>query len=110
MKLSDLEDIIKRLKLMFNEVDIEFEGKETIKFKINISQVNHISDIRLTDVDFSVRLGNILRLSNINTLEQLVEMVRRNGGFKGLKILKNFGRKSEIELKEYFKKLGISDR
>lgn len=88
----------------FNFLVNLMEGSNEISFihEPKIEPSNNVLDLRIDQLNFSVRLFNCLKKSGINTLSDLVSLEEKEV-FK----LKSLGKKSLDELKEQFQQHGL---
>jgi DNA-directed RNA polymerase subunit alpha len=95
-------------KMLQNHLNIfiNFEGDlataEEVKVDENKNRIRNLLNMRVDELELSVRSSNCLRLANIHTLRDLV----KNQESDMLKY-KNFGKKSLVELNQILHNLGL---
>jgi len=96
--------LIKYLKIFtkFSPEDVELEGELISREEKEKSEKEKILNKTIEELDFSVRSYNCLKMSNINTLRDLVNY----SPMEVIKI-KNLGKKSLDEIKEKITKYGF---
>jgi len=101
--LSEAARILSRLLKLFAEFSqgpTEFEGEAEI---VGGEPEIKAPDARIEELDFSVRTYNCLKKANILTIGELAQITEQD-----LLGIRNFGRKSLIEVKEKLAQLGLS--
>ena len=96
--------LIKYLKIFtkFSPEDVELEGELISREEKEKSEKEKILNKTIEELDFSVRSYNCLKMSNVNTLRDLVNY----SPMEVIKI-KNLGKKSLDEIKEKITKYGF---
>jgi len=96
--------LIKYLKIFtkFSPEDVELEGELISKEEKEKSEKEKILNKTIEELDFSVRSYNCLKMSNVNTLRDLLN-------YSPMEIIKikNLGKKSLDEIKEKINKYGF---
>jgi DNA-directed RNA polymerase subunit alpha len=96
--------LIKYLKIFtkFSPEDVELEGELISREEKEKSEKEKILNKTIEELDFSVRSYNCLKMSNVNTLRDLVN-------YSPMEIIKikNLGKKSLDEIKEKITKYGF---
>jgi len=96
--------LIKYLKIFtkFSPEDVELEGELISKEEKEKNEKEKILNKTIEELDFSVRSYNCLKMSNVNTLRDLVN-------YSPMEIIKikNLGKKSLDEIKEKITKYGF---
>ena len=79
----------------------KFRGSEDETTETNTEVENNIEDMKIEELDFTVRSYNCLKKANINTISDLTSM-----SYVELLKIKNLGRKSLNEIIDKMKELG----
>ena len=107
--LSPEESVSYAAKILFDHLDqlinikAQFESLEEEIVDEKTEKIRNLLNMRIDEIELSVRSNNCLRAANIKTLADLV----RNQESEMLKY-KNFGRKSLVELNQVLADYGLS--
>ncbi|MFB3881316.1 MAG: DNA-directed RNA polymerase subunit alpha [Armatimonadota bacterium] len=101
--ISDAAKILDRYLILFfdfQQQEEELAGAPTVE-----SAASRQLQTRIEDLDFSVRTSNCLRREGIGTVGELVQRTESD-----LMAIRNFGRKSLVEVKEKLATMGLTLR
>jgi len=101
--LSYAAKIIKDHMQIFITIEEEFEAERTEEVDEETLRIRQLLDMRVDELELSVRSSNCLRAANIQSLKDLVQRTESE-----MLKYRNFGRKSLTELNGILNELGLS--
>jgi DNA-directed RNA polymerase subunit alpha len=101
--ISYAAKIIKDHMQIFITIEEEFETERTEEVDEETLRIRQLLDMRVDELELSVRSSNCLRAANIQTLKDLVQRTESE-----MLKYRNFGRKSLTELNGILSELGLS--
>lgn len=101
--LSYAAKILKDHLQIFITIEEEFEAEKTEEIDEETLRIRQLLEIRVDELELSVRSSNCLRAANIHMLRDLVQKTESE-----MLKYRNFGRKSLTELNAILSELGLS--